>query len=95
MKARHYAEVAGLALVSFAVGLVWGRNWPATATLFIGALAMMLIMGALCRAKLEDWKRWHHRQIDRTRAEYLERGWEQCENWHHRQRIGGNGNCTA
>jgi len=91
VKARHYAEVAGLALVSFAVGLVWGRNWPATATLFVGALMMALVMGWLHAAKEADWKRWHHREIDRTRAEYLERGWEHCENWHRYQRIGGKG----
>jgi len=88
MKARQYAQVALLMLASFAVGLTWGRNWPAVIGLAIGSLMMTLVMAWMHAAKRASWKAWHRREIDRTRAESLDRGWKRCEDWHHRQRIG-------
>jgi len=88
MKLRHYAEVAGLTLAAFAVGITWARNWPAVIGLAIGALMMALIMAWLHSAKRDEWKIRHHRETDRTRLESKNLGWKLCQEWHHRQRIG-------
>ena len=91
MKARHHVQVALLTLAAFAVGLTWGRNWPAVIGLLIGSVMMTLIMGLLHSAKRDEWKAWHHREMDRERAESLQRGYDRGVDWRSRQHTGGDG----